>query len=227
VITHPESALSRERDHEGRALCVLRERRRRDGAAHRGTSRDDGSLPRGSTRRASSRRTSRRGSRAAPARRGRRRDDKRDEPVHYPLVNDARALLWVANQELITPHVWASRVPDLVAPTVRLGSRSVARGPTRCAPPPSPCARSSTSSRCRSFVKTFGLEGLPHPRPLDGRRLRDRRRFAHGAGAVLVKRPPELLTRSHQGRPRRAHLRRHGPQRPRRHLRRRLCRPAP
>ncbi len=36
--------------------------------------------------------------------------------VHYPLGNDERALVWLANQNSITPHVWASRVPRLDRP---------------------------------------------------------------------------------------------------------------
>ena len=36
--------------------------------------------------------------------------------MHYPLVNDARSLVWIANQNSITPHVWTSRVPKLYQP---------------------------------------------------------------------------------------------------------------
>jgi bifunctional non-homologous end joining protein LigD len=41
-----------------------------------------------------------------------------DDRVHYPLANDARSLLWLANQNSITPHVWTSRVPKLNQPDV-------------------------------------------------------------------------------------------------------------
>src|SRR5262249_41066431 len=34
---------------------------------------------------------------------------KKEGTVHYPLVNDAQALIWLANQNSITPHVWTSR----------------------------------------------------------------------------------------------------------------------
>jgi bifunctional non-homologous end joining protein LigD len=43
---------------------------------------------------------------------------KKDGTVHYPLVSDARSLLWLANQNCITPHVWPSRVPHLFQPDV-------------------------------------------------------------------------------------------------------------
>lgn len=36
--------------------------------------------------------------------------------VHYPLANDTRSLVWMANQNTVTPHVWASRVPNLEQP---------------------------------------------------------------------------------------------------------------
>ena len=43
---------------------------------------------------------------------------KKGGTVHHPLVNDARTLLWAANQNTITPHVWVSRVPKLHYPDV-------------------------------------------------------------------------------------------------------------
>jgi bifunctional non-homologous end joining protein LigD len=36
--------------------------------------------------------------------------------VHYPLIPDARSLLWVTNQNTVTQHVWTSRVPNLQCP---------------------------------------------------------------------------------------------------------------
>src|SRR3954464_2539424 len=35
---------------------------------------------------------------------------KKDGTVHHPLVTDVRSLLWVVNQNTITPHVWVTRV---------------------------------------------------------------------------------------------------------------------
>src|SRR5262245_28761773 len=43
---------------------------------------------------------------------------KKDGVVQYALVSDLRALVWLANQNCITPHVWTSRVPDLEHPDV-------------------------------------------------------------------------------------------------------------
>lgn len=41
---------------------------------------------------------------------------KKDGVVHHPVVTDTKSLLWIANQNTITQHVWASRVPDLDKP---------------------------------------------------------------------------------------------------------------
>ena len=41
---------------------------------------------------------------------------KKGGTVHHPIARDVNALLWLANQNTITPHVWTSRVPDLFHP---------------------------------------------------------------------------------------------------------------
>src|SRR5688500_10873270 len=43
---------------------------------------------------------------------------KKGGVVNYPLVLEARDLLWLANQNCVTPHVWTSRVPDLMSPDI-------------------------------------------------------------------------------------------------------------
>jgi len=40
----------------------------------------------------------------------------KDGVVNYPVVTDLPSLMWVANQNTITHHVWISRVPDLNYP---------------------------------------------------------------------------------------------------------------
>ena len=102
---------------------------------------------------------------------------KKDGTVHHPLITDTRSLLWVANQNTITPHVWVSRVPELYYPDVcvfdldppddRRAGRA-ARGGAR-APRPAGRARSS------ELGEDIGLEGLPHRR-LARREVEDRPR---------------------------------------------------
>src|ERR1044071_9394234 len=54
----------------------------------------------------------------APAWLERGRGPKKDGFVHYPVVTDERGLLWLANQNCITPHVWTSRMPHLDRPDI-------------------------------------------------------------------------------------------------------------
>src|SRR5579859_5819612 len=35
-----------------------------------------------------------------------KRTGQDEGPVHYPLAGDLRSLLWLANQNCVTPHVW-------------------------------------------------------------------------------------------------------------------------
>ena len=41
---------------------------------------------------------------------------KKGGTVRHALANDVRSLLWIVNQNTITPHVWTSRVPNLLQP---------------------------------------------------------------------------------------------------------------
>src|ERR1044072_7598102 len=43
---------------------------------------------------------------------------KKDGTVHHPIANDVRSLLWLANQNSITIHVWPSRTPNLYNPDI-------------------------------------------------------------------------------------------------------------
>jgi bifunctional non-homologous end joining protein LigD len=115
--------------------------------------------------------------------------------VHYPLAGDARALVWFANQNSITPHVWTSRAPRLEHPDVCVLDLD----------PPGEEAPTLGAATLRvrdlldelglpSFVKTSGSKGFHVVVPLEAADFPAAWRFAHGAGAVLVKRHPELFT---------------------------------
>src|SRR5262245_10781021 len=43
---------------------------------------------------------------------------KKDGVVNHPIVTDTRSLLWLVNQNSITPHVWTSRAPDVYYPDI-------------------------------------------------------------------------------------------------------------
>jgi len=122
---------------------------------------------------------------------------KKDGTVHHPLVTDVRSLLWVANQNTITPHVWVSRVPDLYRPDVCVfdldPSRDDEPGVLRAA---SLALRDLLEELgLPSWVKTSGSKGFHIVVSLDGAATTgDVAKFAHRVGARLVARDPDRLT---------------------------------
>ena len=99
-----------------------------------------------------------------------------------PAVDDARSLLWLANQNCITPHVWTSRVPDLYQPDLCVFDLDPSRGrPGRAARGGArACATCSTELGLPSWVKTSGSKGFHIVVPLDGKAGFDEvARFAH------------------------------------------------
>lgn len=116
--------------------------------------------------------------------------------VHYLLANDSRSLIWMANQNTVTPHVWTSRVPKLEQPDLCIFDLDP--------PGDDPSALRAAALAVRalleelqltSFVKTSGSKGFHIAVALnDDTNLETTWRFAQGAGAVLVKRHPELFT---------------------------------
>ena len=121
---------------------------------------------------------------------------KKGGTVHHPIVGDARSLLWLANQNCITPHVWTSRVPDLYYPDLCVFDLDPA------AEDPEPLRAAALSLRdllreigVQSWVKTSGSKGFHIVVPLDGKaHFGDVGRFAHVVGATLVSRDPARLT---------------------------------
>ena len=148
---------------------------------------------------------------------------KKDGVVHHPIVTDTRSLLWIANQNTITPHVWTSRVPRPRLPgPLRLRSRSVARMSRRAARRGARrCAICSRSSGLPSWVKTSGSKGFHIVVPLDGKTpIGHVARFANAVGTLFVSRAPDHLTQEFSKADReRPHLRRHRTQRLQRHVR--------
>ena len=123
-----------------------------------------------------------------------------DDTVHYPLVDDARALVWMANQNAITPHVWTSRVPKLPEPDLCVFDLDPSENPSHHQPAELRAAALAVRDLLAelgltSFVKTSGSKGFHIVVALDGEADFDPvRRFSQGAGAVLVKRHPALFT---------------------------------
>jgi bifunctional non-homologous end joining protein LigD len=121
---------------------------------------------------------------------------KKSGTVNHPIVRDTRSLLWLANQNTITPHVWTSRAPNLYQPDL-------------CVFDLDPSEDDSDALRAAalglrdlldelglpSWVKTSGSKGFHIAVPLDGKaRFGEVSGFAHAVATVLVKRDPRRLT---------------------------------
>jgi len=124
------------------------------------------------------------------------RNEKRDGPVHYPLAVDARSLIWLANQNSITPHVWTSRVPDLDHPDLCVFDLDPSRDDAASLRVAALAVRDLLAELgLSSLVKTSGSKGFHIVVPLDGEAgFETVWRFAHGAGALLVKRHADIFT---------------------------------
>jgi bifunctional non-homologous end joining protein LigD len=121
---------------------------------------------------------------------------KKGGVVHYPLVRDARSLLWLANQNCITPHVWTSRVPKLMYPDICIFDLDPARDEPDVLRAAALELRDLLSELgFKSWVKTSGSKGFHIAVPLAGKsRYGEVARFAHDVGRQLVARDPDHLT---------------------------------
>jgi bifunctional non-homologous end joining protein LigD len=121
---------------------------------------------------------------------------KKDGTVHHPIVTDTRSLLWLANQNCITPHVWTSRAPNLYRPDICVFDLD----PSEDEPDVLRAAVLHVRDLLAelglpSWVKTSGSKGFHIVVPLDGKLETGQvAGFAHAVGALLVRRQPETFT---------------------------------
>lgn len=121
---------------------------------------------------------------------------KKDGTVHHPIVRDTRSLIWMANQNCITPHVWTSRTPALYHPDVCVFDLD----PSRDDPDALRAAALGLRDLLKelglpSWIKTSGSKGYHILVSIDGKlTMGDVARFAHVVGAVFVAMGPEHLT---------------------------------
>ena len=124
---------------------------------------------------------------------------KKGGVVHYVLVPDLRSLLWVVNQNTVTPHVWTSRAPALTQPDVCVFDLDPSHDD------PGVLRRVALALRdllldlgLRSWVKTSGSKGFHIVVPVEPsaskRAFGDVARFAHAVGTLMVQRDPDHLT---------------------------------
>ena len=121
---------------------------------------------------------------------------KKDGVVHHPIVTDTRSLLWLANQNCITPHVWTSRVPELYHPDVCVFDLDPSVDESARLIEAALALRDLlTELELKSWVKTSGSKGLHILVPLDGKTdMGAVAGFAHAVGTALVARHPDRLT---------------------------------
>jgi len=117
--------------------------------------------------------------------------------VNYPLVCDLRSLMWIANQNCITPHVWTSRAPHLFQPDLCVFDLDPSNEDE-----PDVLRAATLEVRdvlrelgLESWVKTSGSKGFHIVVPLDGKdTVEDNMAFSDTVGKLLVQRDPEHLT---------------------------------
>jgi bifunctional non-homologous end joining protein LigD len=121
---------------------------------------------------------------------------KKGGTVHHPLASDERALLWMANQNTVTPHVWTSRLPHLHRPDLCVFDLDPAADDPEVLRDAALAVRDRLSALgLESFPKTSGSKGFHIVVPLDGRSSGGEvARFAHAVGAALVRNDPDHLT---------------------------------
>lgn len=121
---------------------------------------------------------------------------KKDGTVNHPLVTDARSLLWLANQNSITPHVWTSRAPNLYHPDICIFDLDPSVDDPDAVRTAALALRDLLDELgLPSWVKTSGSKGFHIAVPLDGKADHGGvSAFAHAVGTVLVKRFPQRLT---------------------------------
>jgi len=117
--------------------------------------------------------------------------------VHHPIVTNTEGLLWLANQNSITIHVWPSRAPNLYQPDICVFDLDPSKADDFD-------TLRAAALRLRdllaelglpSWIKTSGSKGFHIAVPLDGKSdFGTVARFAHVVGQILVKRDPDNLT---------------------------------
>ncbi len=116
--------------------------------------------------------------------------------VNHPLINDERALQWMANQNCVTPHVWNRRAPDLMHPDLCVFDLDPERDEPAVLRAAALAVRDLLAQHgLPSWVKTSGSKGFHIVAPLDGHADVERvAGFAHDVALELIRRDPQHLT---------------------------------
>ena len=115
---------------------------------------------------------------------------KSDGVVNYAVVRDTRGIMWLANQNCITPHVWTSRVPTLFFPDLCVFDLDPIVDDAEAMRNATLLLRDTLAELgITSWVKTSGSKGFHVVFALDGKSDSGQvARFAHSMGRELVRR---------------------------------------
>lgn len=121
---------------------------------------------------------------------------KKDGTVHHPLVTDTDSLLWLANMNSITLHVWTARAPDLMHPDVLVFDLDPSEADDDALRAATLLVRDALAEiGLASVVKTSGSKGFHVVVAVDGGSdYGTCARFAHAFGAALAQRYPDTFT---------------------------------
>ena len=121
---------------------------------------------------------------------------KKDGVVNYPIVSDEQGILWLANQNCVTPHVWTSRHPRLMYPDLCLFDLDPLDDDYDRLRAATLLVRDVLAELgCPAWLKTSGSRGFHVAIPLDGEADYGKvARFGHRVGRMLVERDPANLT---------------------------------
>lgn len=120
---------------------------------------------------------------------------KKGGSVNYPLVYEARDLLWMTNQNSITPHVWTSRLPDLDQPDIFIVDLDPSVDDDAVLRQAALWVRDLLAELgLPSWVKTSGSKGFHIAVPLKDSSYEVVAPFGEDLGRELTRRHPETFT---------------------------------
>jgi bifunctional non-homologous end joining protein LigD len=121
---------------------------------------------------------------------------KKDGTVHHPVVTDTRSLLWLANQNSITLHVWTSRAPKLYHPDICVFDLDPSKDDPEAVRAAALALRDLLDELgLPCWIKTSGSKGFHIVIPLDGKAgFSDVASFSNAVARILVERDPKTLT---------------------------------
>jgi bifunctional non-homologous end joining protein LigD len=122
---------------------------------------------------------------------------KKEGVVNHVLITDTKSLLWVANQNSITPHVWVSRAPKIMKPDILVFDLDPSdEDQARLRKGALTLRGLLEELKLESWVKTSGSKGYHIVVPLDAKADFGKvAAFGHAIGGLLIERDPKNFTR--------------------------------